>query len=237
MRFMIQDNTNRPERGDDSRKPRADGEQSRERLLLTAIRLFAEQGYGATSTREIAQAAGANSAAISYYFGDKAGLYRAAFTEPSLTRKKDIALFDQPHFTLRQSLQGFYGQLLVQMKQGELARLCLRLWFREILEPTGLWAEEIDHGIRPAHAALVALLGRQLGMSEAEARADDDLYRLAFGIVGLGIQLILTGDVVTAIRPHLIDSAAAIDAWSARLVDYAEAMVGAERARREGTPT
>ena len=83
----------------------------------------------------------------------------------------------------------------------------------------------------------MALLGRQLGMSEAEARADDDLYRLAFGIVGLGIQLILTGDVVTAIRPHLIDSAAAIDAWSARLVDYAEAMVGAERARRQGTPT
>lgn len=234
---MIQNNTNRPERGDESRKPRADGEQSRERLLLTAIRLFAEQGYGATSTRQIAQAAGANSAAISYYFGDKAGLYRAAFTEPSLSRKTDIALFDQPHFTLRQSLQGFYGQLLAQMKQGELARLCLRLWFREMLEPTGLWAEEIDYGIRPAHAALVALLGRQLKMSEAEAKADDDLYRLAFGIVGLGIQLILTGDVVTAIRPHLIDSAPAIDAWSARLVDYAEAMVGAERARRQGTQT
>ena len=236
MRFMTEDTTNRPERGDDSRKPRADGEQSRERLLLTAIRLFAEQGYGATSTREIAQAAGANSAAISYYFGDKAGLYRAAFTEPS-TCKKDMALFDQPHFTLRQSLQGFYGQLLAQMKQGELARLCLRLWFREILEPTGLWAEEIDQGIRPAHAALVALLGRQMEMSEAQARVDDDLYRLAFGIVGLGIQLILTGDVVTAIRPHLIDSPAAIDAWSARLVDYAEAMVGAERARRQGVRT
>jgi AcrR family transcriptional regulator len=237
MRFMTQDNTNPHERGDDSRKPRADGEQSRERLLLTAIRLFAEQGYGATSTREIAQAAGANSAAISYYFGDKAGLYRAAFTELSLAHEKDMALFDQPHFTLRQSLQGFYGQLLAKMKQGELARLCLRLWFREMLEPTGLWAEEIDHGIKPANAALVALLGRQLEMSEAEAKADDDLYRLAFGIAGLGIQLILTGDVVTTIRPHLIDSAPAIDAWSDRLVDYAEAMVGAERARRQGTRT
>jgi AcrR family transcriptional regulator len=65
----------------DGRKPRSDGEQSRERLLHSAIRLFAEQGYAKTSTRELAQAAGTNAAAIGYYFGDKAGLYRAAFAQ------------------------------------------------------------------------------------------------------------------------------------------------------------
>lgn len=216
-------------RTDEMRKPRSDGEQSRERLLLTAIRLFAERGFANTSTRDIAQAAGANSAAISYYFGDKAGLYRAAFTERSPVHEHCVGQFDQPHFTLRQSLQGFYEQLLAQMKQGELAQLCLRLWFREMLEPTGLWIEEIDQGIKPAHAALVGLLARHLALAEP----DDDLYRLAFGVVGLGLQLMMTRDVVIAIRPRLIDTAPAIDAWSARLVDYAEAMVGAEQRRRQ----
>ena len=58
---------------DDTRKTRSDGAQSRERLLLAAMRLFAEQGFATTSTREIALAAGTNIASISYYFGDKAG--------------------------------------------------------------------------------------------------------------------------------------------------------------------
>ena len=61
------------------RSMRSDGEQSRERLLHAALRLFAHQGYERTSTREIAEAAAANVAAISYYFGDKAGLYKAVF--------------------------------------------------------------------------------------------------------------------------------------------------------------
>ena len=137
------------------RKPRSDGEQSRERLLHSAIRLFAEQGYAKTSTRELAQAAGTNAAAISYYFGDKAGLYRAAFAQQSANPQDNIALYDQPHFSLRQSLDGFYAQLLAPMQQGEIARDSMRLWCREMLEPTGLWAREIDQNMpraRSAHA-------------------------------------------------------------------------------------
>ena len=59
----------------------------------------------------------------------------------------------------------------------------------------------------------------------------DDLSRLAFAIVGIGIQLMLTRDVIDSIGPHLLHTPAAVDQWSARLVDYAEAMVSAEKAR------
>ena len=55
---------------------------ARSRLVLAALRQFAEKGFEAATTREICEAAGANISAIRYYFGDKAGLYRAAFTEP-----------------------------------------------------------------------------------------------------------------------------------------------------------
>src|SRR4051812_27091301 len=91
---------------EDARKPRSDGEQSRERLLQAAMRLFAAQGFSKTSTREIAQAASANVAAISYYFGDKAGLYQACFNVMCAPAPENIAKFEQPHFTLRQSLEG-----------------------------------------------------------------------------------------------------------------------------------
>ena len=214
---------------DEARRTRSDGAQSRERLLLAAIRLFAEQGFAKTSTREIALAAGTNIASISYYFGDKAGLYRAAFTEPSPGCDHDLESFTAIDATLRETLEGFYGMMMADLKRGDLARLSMRLWFREMLEPTGIWDEEIDNGIKPAHAALVMVLLRHLDL----AAPDDDVQRLAFSVIGLAVQLMVTRDVIDRINPQLLETDAAIDAWMARLVDYGEAMVNAELARRK----
>ena len=210
------------------RKQRSDGAEARAQLLQTALRLFSEKGFAKTSTREIAQAAGANIAAISYYFGDKASLYRAVFTEPMGSAGDDIAVYNQAHLNLRQSLEGFFASFLEPLKQGELVRLCTRLHFREMLEPTGLWAEEIDNGIKPAHAALVAVLCRHLGIG----KADDDVHRLAFSIAGLAVQMFVCRDVVEAIRPQLLAKSSAVDRWAGQLVNYAEAMVSFEVNRR-----
>ena len=217
---------------DETRKTRSDGAQSRERLLLAAMRLFAEQGFATTSTREIALAAGTNIASISYYFGDKAGLYRAAFSERAPHPDKDVPAFTDPGATLRESLTAFYAMLLGPLKQGDLARLCMRLWFREMLEPTGLWHEKIDNGIKPAHAGLMLVLGRHMGI----AKPGDEVARLAFCVVGLAIQMMVTRDVIDKLTPQLLATDAAIDTWIARLVDYAEAMVNAEQARMAGAP-
>ncbi|MFC6281578.1 MULTISPECIES: CerR family C-terminal domain-containing protein [Polaromonas] len=214
------------------RKQRSDGAGARAQLLQTALRLFSEKGFSKTSTREIAQAAGANIAAISYYFGDKAGLYRAVFTEPMGSVGDDIAVYNQPHLNLHQSLEGFFSSFLEPLQQGELVQLCTRLHFREMLEPTGLWAEEVDNGIKPAHAALVEVLCRHLQLG----KADDDVHRLAFSIAGLALQLFICRDIVEVIRPQLMDKPQAIDQWSSRLVSYAEAMVDTEAARRGKGP-
>ena len=217
---------------DDTRKPRSDGAQSRERLLLAAMRLFAERGFGKTSTREIALAAGANVAAISYYFGDKAGLYRAALSASSSSPESNVLLLDQPGFTLRQSLDGFFTMMLEPMRQGEAAQLCMRMWSREMLEPTGLLAQEIDQSIKPVHLALVDVLRRHLDI----AAADDDTHRLAFAITGMALQVMLACDVVQAVRPQLLDTPDAVQQWTAHLVGYAEAMVAAEKIRLHPHP-
>lgn len=213
---------------DDGRKTRSDGAQSRERLLLAAMRLFAEQGFAKTSTREIALAAGANIASISYYFADKAGLYRAAFNAPSPYPEQDIAAFTRSEATLREALFAFYTMLLGPLKQGDLARMRMRLWCREMLEPTGHWQEKIDSGIKPAHTGLMLVLGRHMGV----AQPGDDIARLAFCVVGLALQMMVTRDVIDRLHPQLLDTDQAIDTWMARLVDYAEAMVNAEQARQ-----
>lgn len=55
---------------------RSDGEETRNRILTAAAEVFGKNGYRGATNQEISRKSGANSAAISYYFGDKPGLYR-----------------------------------------------------------------------------------------------------------------------------------------------------------------
>ena len=55
----------------------ARGEDTRRRILDTALEVFAAEGYEGASTRVLAERAGVNLPAIQYYFGSKEGLYRA----------------------------------------------------------------------------------------------------------------------------------------------------------------
>lgn len=208
---------------------RSDGAEARNRLLDAALALFAEKGFAKTSTREIALAAQANIASISYYFGDKEGLYRAVFQDPrnnpslgpdyALTALQDV----------RSCVEGMLRGFVEPLKSGEQARQCMKLHFREMVEPTGMWQVEIERNIKPAHEILTRALAGHLGLTEA----DDDIHRLAFQISGLGIMLHVGMDVVLAIRPSLISSAEALDTYLDRLVDAAMALVDAETRRRQ----
>jgi TetR/AcrR family transcriptional regulator, regulator of cefoperazone and chloramphenicol sensitivity len=62
----------RPKRGGYAR-----GDETRAKIIATALRMFGEHGYDQTSTREIAVEAGVNPPALQYYFDGKAGLHRA----------------------------------------------------------------------------------------------------------------------------------------------------------------
>lgn len=207
---------------------RSDGEQSRERLLHSALALFAEHGYAKTSTRQLAEAAGTNLAAISYYFGDKAGLYRAAFNQLHGNSEEEMARYVGTELNLTQALRGFYGGFVEPLKHGLLMEQCIKLHMRELLEPTGLWAEEINQGIKPMHDALAQVLCRHLGLK----RPDDEVHRLTVCIAALGVHLHVGRDVTDAVAPQLHTKPKSLDRWADRLTMYAEAMVAAEAARR-----
>jgi len=52
------------------------GQRTRERILATALRLFAKRGYAAVSIEEIAHAAGVTKGAVYHWFADKDDLGR-----------------------------------------------------------------------------------------------------------------------------------------------------------------
>ena len=202
---------------------RIDGQETRTRLLDAALALFAEQGFAKTPTREIALAAQVNISAISYYFGNKQGLYTALFEDPRI----NPPVGPLPQGNLSELIGRVLRTQTEQLKQGDMARQCVKLFMREMLAPTGLWQAEIENNIKPAHLGLVDALCYHLDVT-----ADDDIHRLAFSIAGLGVMLQLSTDVYAGIRPTVINSASAIDAYTERLIGYALALVEAESQRR-----
>lgn len=203
--------------------------QPREKILLTALELFAEQGFERATMRQIARKAEVNISAIGYYFGDKAGLYQAAFNEPLGSPKDDIELFNDPNLSLEESLQGLFSGFTEPLKQDKLAMLCTRLHMREMVEPTGLWAQEIDNGIAPYHQALLVVLQKHLNLSEI----DDDLHRLAMCIVAMGVHLFVGRDVIEKVCPKIISGNSALNLTQDRLVMFALSMIEAESTRRK----
>jgi AcrR family transcriptional regulator len=61
------------------RAVRANGMATRERIIDSATKLFAESGYEATSLRQIAIMADIDSATLKYHFGDKPNLFAEVY--------------------------------------------------------------------------------------------------------------------------------------------------------------
>ena len=213
---------------------RADGTQARQRLLQAALALFAEKGFAKASTREIAEAAQCNLAAINYYFADKRGLYQAVLTEAICDASGEEAPVGCAAggmlggADIEQALKDFFRGFLQPLKQGEKVRLVTKLHFREIIEPSGLMQEFCDTLIRPLHEAMRALLSRYFQVADDEP----DLVRLALAIQGMGVYFFLAQDTLAVLAPEVTATAEAVDILADRLALYALGMVQAETNRR-----
>jgi hypothetical protein len=64
------------------------------------------------------------------------------------------------------------------------------------------------------------------------ARADDDIHRLVFSIIGMAMSMMVNADVMMAVRPQLLKNAKAIDAFTDYVVTMSMNLVEAERTRR-----
>ena len=200
----------------------------RQELLAAGLRIFAEKGYAAASTREICEAAGVNAAAIHYHYGDKEGLYRAVLEQPIHEIAARFAGFDAPALGLADALHRFLGVFLPDADEGEHLLLATRLHLREIVEPTPAFVELVERSVRPHHEALVRVIARHVGASGPDA----DLHQLALGLVAMAHDHCHSRRFIETLAPEVYAGEHARERILDRLVDYGCALVEHERPRR-----
>lgn len=203
----------------------------RERLRKAATTVFAQKGYGRASIREICRLAGVNGAAVHYYFGDKASLYRE-ITRPAAHLTDIPEQLLDPRIGLREGLEAFFRPLTLSLSDDSLTPHLRMLFMREQIQPTGLLSAECTDFFRPRHEQLCRFLSRHCQAS----CPDDAIAHLALSIVGMTMILFMKQDLVQALAPSLLRDEEAVESTLQRLTDQAVALVEAESARRRLKP-
>lgn len=148
-------------------------EETRRRLVETGLELFGRHGFDAVTTRQLAEAAGVNQAAIPYHFGGKQGVYLAVAEHlAALTAARIAPIVDAARNRLAENPnRAAVGALLLETTLA-VARLAFEpgqrgIWLifmaREQFHPSAAFERLYAAASRPLHDILGELIGRLLG--------------------------------------------------------------------------
>lgn len=125
-------------------------EDTRDKLLAAAKRIFAEKGYGGATVKEIADEAGVNISLISYHFQGKEGLLRScleAFGQDRLRDAQSILTAPDSAEDMRAKLRLWADQFLrCHIDEGDVCTIlhrenvCSQKFLWEVFETTFLKA-------------------------------------------------------------------------------------------------
>jgi AcrR family transcriptional regulator len=139
------------------------GKGTREQILKSACEVFAKKGYRDATIADICKNAGANVAAVNYYFGDKETLYAESFRQ-AFNRSLEIYPPDggiSPDAPAEERLQ---GRILATMKRfNNLESYKFEIISKELANPTGLLDKTIRASIEPLWRELSRIVRELLG--------------------------------------------------------------------------
>ena len=147
--------------------------ETRERLIESATRLFAERGFGKVTVREICKAARANVAAVNYHFGGKTGLYEeivqsAIRTMHGTTQEIQKAGEGRaPEEQLRIFVRVFLARV-VQARDGWIHRFMAH----ELNDPTPALDLVVKQVIKPRMAYLGSVIAELIGCRANDPRVE-----------------------------------------------------------------
>lgn len=161
------------------------GEETRTRILDVALTAFGNSGFASVTTRQIAKEAGVNLPALTYYFGNKRGLYLAcAHAIVARYREGMGAVAEVSYAALCGPLTPDEARTLLKRLFAALARFLLAapeaqnpslFVQREIASPGPafeiLYAELWRPGIELATNLIIQTANGQLAETEAQVRA------------------------------------------------------------------
>lgn len=181
---------------------RAGENRTREAILDTARRSFAEHGYDGATIRAIAAAAGVNPALVHHFYGTKEGLFAAAMRLPVVPSEILAQAFGAARDLLGDDFREHVGEVLVRTMLGAWEVPEVRAAFLGLLRT----AATTDQGLAMLRefvtGTILASLVRAAGLSDdAEGR-----YRAALvgsQIVGLGFtRYLLRLEPMASARPE-----------------------------------
>ena len=149
---------------------------TRDALIRAGLELFGRHGFEASSIRDIARAAGVNSAGIAYHFGGKDGLRRACAEAIVATMKQQV-LGSGPVPPLPPDLDqdaaleiilAVVSRVTAFAARAPESEAIARFVAREMMEPTPAFELLYEGMVGPVHGRLCVLWAAATGM-EAEA--------------------------------------------------------------------
>src|SRR5262245_12146367 len=135
---------------------------TRTRLLEAAGEVFAERGFRDATVREICTRAGANIAAVNYYFRGKEGLYAQVVDYAQSCMRQAYPLHIDSGAPAEDRLVQFIRAFLWRVLDDARPAWHTKLMSREMVEPTAALDRVVANTIRPTFLALSQILAELL---------------------------------------------------------------------------
>jgi AcrR family transcriptional regulator len=176
-------------------------DNTRERILDHAERLFAVKGFGAVSIREITGAAGSNLAAVNYHFGNKTNLYIQVFRERWVHRTHRIRerfsklLADKPEPTIKDVIGAMARAFLDGPLNDEEQCYHVMLMQRELAQPGEALKMVVEEVMRPYQQELRDLIRPNLSPDVSE----EGLRLCLIGVMGMTLHFTFARPAVSMV--------------------------------------
>lgn len=185
--------------------------ETRLRILNAAARLFAERGFQDVTVRDICGEAGANVAAVNYYFRDKSGLYREVirqiigFMQQMMERAHNAG----PNKTAEERLGHYIRTFLQHILQSGDACWQGMLMAREMTDPTPGLDLIFQQAIRPNSERVRALVSEIMGRPVSDPMVGMCVGSVQTQMIGLANPIArrfipnFSPEVIAAIAEHI----------------------------------
>ncbi len=148
---------------------RKENKATRDRLIDAAGELFAEKGFKETTVREICELAGANLAAVNYYFRDKENLYQEVLSSvvSKMGDKSFLEILEDPHTSSRDKLYLFVKTFLSRRFDPEAPHWHFELIARQMVEAPESLKPKGSENLRTHYHVLYQIVSSCLGPEAA----------------------------------------------------------------------
>ena len=174
---------------------------TRERLLRSAIEVFAESGYAGGTIRDICGRAKANLAAVHYYFGDKRGLYTAIFAQVSTLfserRARYLPAAAPPEARLRAYIQAALEEILDGEGGAEHSAQLSAIYLAEMAHPSEALDQIVAQHMKRNNDELLDIVGQLL----AAPASDSLVLDAAAGVSAQLLRFFFARPLISRLNP------------------------------------